>query len=603
MLRRPRPSARLRAAWLLGAIAALPAAAHLPEGHRAETYAVAPPRGTGAGEHVLQLAIVDAATGEPTAARFTLTLDGELHVPSGLGPHGLHFTTHQNRRRQRFIATYSRGTGIVEVPLPPAALGGQVEVVKGFEFLAERRRFVVRDGRAEITVALERWSDVGSAGWVAADEHLHYDRLAASRDPDWLTLLAGDDLEVGHFLIARGGNQRGTWAKQYAFGPAGEAADGERSIRSGEEYRDAAQGHINLLGIAEEIWPMASGDFDVLGSPFHSPPFHDVMLEARRQGGLAGVAHGGAYGVAVTAVLDSVLGAADFFELANTHLVHLSQWYQLANAGFVLPPAAGTDLPNFPHRQPWQPLLGEARMYVRTGGAVDFESWRQVLGRGEVWVTTGPMLSFTVDGVGPGGTVRLPPRGGTVEVIAELASPRALRSLEIVHNGEPVAAATQEAIGGDIHRLTLRQRLRIEDSAWLAARGEGGWKRALREESRIDQRTFAHSAAVRVLVGERPIHSRKDLAALQAQLATGRGFYAEQGKFERPEDRDHFLALFDRADGVLAERLALPAHTRRLRLAPAALLAAALLTSGVVVATILARRRRYRPRAVGGTLP
>jgi hypothetical protein len=178
-----------------------------------------------------------------------------------------------------------------------------------------------------------------------------------------------------------------------------------------------------------------------------------------------------------------------------------------------------------------------------------------------------------------------------------------VRSLEIVHNGEPVAAATQEAIGGDIHRLTLRQRLRIEDSTWLAARGEGGWKRALREESRIDQRTLAHSAAVQVLVGDRPIHSRKDLAALQAQLATGRAFYAEQGKFERPEDRDHFLTLFDRADAVLAERLALPAHTPRLRLVPAALLAAALLTSGVAVSTILARRRRYRPRAIGGILP
>ncbi len=591
MLRRPRSSSRLPA-WLLGAIVALPAAAHLPEGHHAATYAVAPPRGAVAGKSVLRLAIVDAATGEPTAARFTLTVDGGLHVPSGLGPHGLRFTTHQNRRRQRFVATYARGTGVVEVPLPGAALGGQVDVVKGFEFQPERRRFALRDGRAEVTVELERWSDVGSAGWIGADEHLHYDRLAASHDPDWLALLAGDDLEVGHFLVARGGAQRGTWARQYAYGPAGEASDGERAIRPGEEYRDNAQGHINLLGITEEIWPMASGGFDTRGSPFHWPPFHDVLLEARRQGGLAGVAHGGAYGEAVTAVLDAVLGAVDFFELANTHIVHLPQWYQLLDAGFVLPPAAGTDLPNFPHRRSWQPLLGEARMYVRTGGAVDFESWRLALARGEVWISTGPMLAFTVDGVGPGGTVRLPARGGTVEVVAELASPRPLRALEIIANGEPVATATQEARGGEIHRLTLRQRLRIEGSTWLAARGEGGWKRALREEGGLDQRYLAHSAAVQVLVGEGPIHSRKDLAALRAQLATGKAFYAERGKFERPEDRDHFLALFDRADAVLAERLALapqpPPPRARLAVAAATLLVIGLFGS----ATWLQRRPR-----------
>ncbi|MGH9464266.1 MAG: hypothetical protein ACRD0X_01385, partial [Thermoanaerobaculia bacterium] len=98
---RPTPLTRLArppAAWLLGALVALPVAAHLSTGHRAATYAIAPPRAPAVGEDVLALTIVEAATGEPTAARFTLTLDDEPYLPPGLGGLGLRFTTHHTRR-------------------------------------------------------------------------------------------------------------------------------------------------------------------------------------------------------------------------------------------------------------------------------------------------------------------------------------------------------------------------------------------------------------------------------------------------------------------------------------------------------------------------
>ena len=59
-----------------------------------------------------------------------------------------------------------------------------------------------------------------------------------------------------------------------------EGHDGERLIRSGEEYRDASQGHINLLGINKVIEPISTGG---LGTPKVSetyPPFRDYRMDA-----------------------------------------------------------------------------------------------------------------------------------------------------------------------------------------------------------------------------------------------------------------------------------------------------------------------------------
>ncbi len=577
---------------LASSLAAAPAAAHLPAGHRAPTYEVAAARAPGAGEPVLRLSILDAAGGRPLAARFSLLVDGSSYVPEALDGDGLRLSSFHERRRQSFTVTYARGTGPVEVALPAGARGGEVLVAKGFEYLPRRQAFRVRRGAAEATVVLRRWSSLEQEGWIAADAHLHYDRLSATHDADWLAALAGDDLDLGHFLLAKGGGFAGFWARQYAFGPQGEGSDGRRFLRAGAELRDRAQGHATLLGIERRIEPLATGRFDPPAHPFHFPPFHDTLLEARDAGGLAGVAHGGAYGWRPTAALDAVLGAVDFFELANTHMAELGLWYQLMNCGWILPPAAGTDLPNFPHREAWQPFLGESRMVLRTGGAAGFAAFRAALARGEVWITSGPLLSFAVDGVGPGGTLRLPARGGSVEVEAELASPRPLVALELVRNGEVVAAQSEASFDGTVHRLTLRARLRLERSSWLAARGRGEVKGDLASHTGIELPAMAHSAAVEVRVGEGAIRSPRDAAALAARLEADAAFYGERGTFESAADREHFLALVARAQGVLAERTAPSPSPRRRSPLPAALLAALLACGAALGAARALRARR-----------
>ena len=388
----------------------------------------------------LKLEVVDAITGKPTPARFSLTIDGAVYYPEKLNSHGLRFVSIHESKQQTYVVTYARGTGVVEVELPLGSRSVQVAVAKGFEYLAESTTRKIAGNEVAVEISLRRWTNLPKTGWIAADEHVHYDRLDPAGDKDWLDMLAGDDLAAAHFMVLKGGKVPGIWAKQYAYGKQGEAFDGERLIRSGEEYRDSAQGHINLLGVEKIIQPIPTGG---LGSPpvrDNYPPLLDVFQQTRRLGGLGGVAHGASLGRHPTAIVDTVLGGVDFFEIGNAHLYATELWYQLMNCGYVLPPAAGTDLPNFPFRDEWQPFLGSMRMYVNTAGKRDFESWKRAVVAGKVFVTSGPIVSFAVNDIGPGGVVHLPDAGGVVTIEAELASPIGLNSFELIRMGQPLPA-------------------------------------------------------------------------------------------------------------------------------------------------------------------
>jgi hypothetical protein len=250
------------------------------------------------------------------------------------------------------------------------------------------------------------------------------------------------------------------------------------------------------------------------------------------------------------------LGGADFVEIANTHLYEVDLWYKLMNGGYVLPPVAGTDLPNFAFRDWWQPLLGEVRTYVQVNDRIDFASWVQALRRGRVFVTSGPVIRFEVNGVGPGGIIELPAEGGEVEVFALLESPRPLDSLQIVAMGQAVDAPIQQRLENGIHRWEIKRRLRISDSAWLAARGTGGWKGELGRALGIQQREIAHTAAIQVLVGARPIRSQRALMTLAEQLILQQEFYRSTAQYERAEHRDRFLKLFEEAVELVQKRAA-----------------------------------------------
>jgi hypothetical protein len=523
-----------------------PSIAHEPGGGSAP-YEMTEAIGFEQTEPRLHLEILDRETKRSLPARFSLELDGSPFVARGLDEQGIRLTVSHQLTNQRFTALYSRGTGALEVPLSPDARSGTVYVVKGYEYLPAKVSFDVRQGEAKARVELHRWSDIAEQGWFATDEHLHFDRTDARHDAQWLTILSGEGLSTGHFLVLKGGNFEGVWAKQYAYGAAGEAYDGLHLVRSGEEYRDSAQGHINLLGLDRVVEPISTGGIGTPSVAESYPPFAAVLQRARESGGIGGHAHGGTQGRSETLELDAVLGMTDFVEIANAFLTELDAWYRLMNCGFNLPPTAGTDLPYFPYRSWHQPLLGEPRMYLRTGTDRSFDAWKAALGRGEVFVTSGPIVQFTVNGVGPGGLVRLPEGGGEVEVIASLASPRPLKELRIIRNGQSVAVNVRQHRKDSIQYLQVRQRIRIDQSSWLAAYGIGETKALIQQKLNVELPAFAHTAAVRILVGDKPIRVAEDVLRLGEKLKKQRDFYRVNAVLANESQRLHFTRLFDEA--------------------------------------------------------
>lgn len=550
-----------RSVLLLAGLAALvpaPAQGHGPP-HAESTHTFVPPETRRAGRW-LSVQVVDDAGGEPLAARLHLELEGDAVAPTGLSSEGLRLEVRHIKRKQQFTAHYSRGTGSATVvPLPAETRGGVLTVTRGHSWRPERIPFEASRRETRLTVRLRRWVDPAANGWFAADVHLHFSRPDAQHDEDWLAVLDADGVLHGHFLTLKGGNLAGPWARQYAFGAAGQAVGAQGHwIRSGSERRDPMQGHALLLGATEAIEPVSTGGLGAPAVEENFPPLHDSMKRARRLGGLAGVAHGNALGRAPTGLLDAVLGAADFFEIANTHRTELDDWYLLLNAGIVLPPVGGTDLPNHPFRDPWQPLLGETRTWVKAATAPDFDAWKMAVKRGATIVSSGPWIELEVDGAGPGQVVRLPAEGGTVRVVTRLRSPRKLESLHVVHDGDVIRAPPQRTREEGIYHWSVAHQVDVTRSGWIAARGRGVEKRALRHEAGIRQRVMAHTAAVRVLVGDEPIGQEASIERLRKRLQSLRATYVKEGTYAQVQDRSRALALFDQALQILAERLARP---------------------------------------------
>lgn len=512
--------------------------AHEP--HSAATYEITPSVELALSTRQIQLQILDDATGKPTPAQFRLEVDGEPFLPPALSKAGIRFTSIHTAKKQRATLLYSRGTEPVVFEVPDGGRKLSVLVTKGYEFLPETHKVEIQAGQTQIEIRLRRWIDLTAEGWYGADEHLHYERLSVDQDADWHTMLEADGLGQGFFMVLKGGNLPGTWAQQYAYGKHGIATREHGMLIPGEEFRGSAQGHNNLLGLGEIFEPITVG-----GNLPNWPSMHDALVFARQTGGIGGPAHGGTFGKASTVYLDALLGASEFVEVANTHLYELDPWYDLLSCGVHLPPVAGTDLPNFPYREPWQPFFGETRTYVRLDDPADFEDWKQALRNHEVFVSSGPMIRLSLD------RTDLPEAGGEVLLNAEVSSPRSIQELEVVCNGKALELPVERSLEEGIHRLTIRQSMRVAQSSWFAARAKGERKTLLWARSGHLQHEFAHTAATIVSVGGKPVRVKEAVTKVSEALRVQADWYRENGKFSSDAERDKMLERFQLAEEKL----------------------------------------------------
>jgi len=463
----------------------------------------------------VRLRFADAASGAPAAVRL------HLHGAAGeyLPPRGHHRLVNRavnHDRAAEFVNVenqyaYVDGECVADLPLGTV----YVEIARGYEIAPVRTVVEIGPETDELTFTLEKVLRWRERGWVTADTHVH-----VLSPPTALLEGRAEGVNVVNLLASQWGElftNVGDFDGRTTYGAADLGGDGEFLVRVGSENRMHALGHISLLGYAGElIHPLSTGGPDeaAIGDPLEV-----TMAEwAQRcidQGGLVVMPH--APTPQLERAADIVLGLVHAVELMTQNplrgdhsgvSVHvnaygLADWYRYLNLGYHVPLVGGSD------KMGADMLLGGIRTYAQLGEReLTYASWMDAIRAGDTFVTVGPLASLRVEGVAPGGQVRLPAGGGSVQVEWEVESVRLpIERVEVVAGGLVVEDV---AVGGELaargHAVVPAPR-----SSWIALRVRGSYRGLPRDVA-------AHTSAVQVLVEGSELFSETDSMTVLDQI-------------------------------------------------------------------------------------
>jgi hypothetical protein len=452
------------------------------------------------------------------------------------------------------LVTYPAGTAAAPDPPPddaltrPITLGGSDFYIAGpatitvpaglTRLIASRGPFHfddeqsvdVRPGmESRVTLAPQRWIDPLDHGRISADVHVHVRRTWAW-DAVLGVILRGEDLHIMEALVLS--NPRGAWAVQDAFGDDSRLTIApHRLLSSGQEFRNARWGHVDLLGHRSLIEPLSTGPA-LTGSQLADYPANaTVIRQARELGGIAVIAHGGNLGL--EGVADLILGECRVMEVLQFgDFTGLDLWYDLLSAGFHVAPAAGTDYPvgNLP---------GVERVVVAPDGE-GYRGWLGGLERGRSFVTNGPWIELSVNGQPPGAVIEAS-AGDVLEIEARVHS--GLRDGAM----DPVVLIGGRPIDGRIESQgpyrTWRGQWRVDGPTWIAARTEHRGEFAHR---------LAHTAAVMIKTAGQPPRDAAAVDRLRERLARLIATAQREARFDDAAQKSRVLEIFTTAQGKLA---------------------------------------------------
>jgi hypothetical protein len=383
----------------------------------------------------------------------------------------------------------------------------RVEAYRGFFYEPAVEEFDVKPGEErQVNLRMRNWAEKEAGEWLTGDDHIHLTRELQDNDV-FLQWLAAEDLRVANFLQLQ---RQMDAAVQYSFGPKGEAARAGYVIRPGHESRSEFYGHVNLLGGHEMIRPLSAGS--MYANSREAFPYPAVLFaKGRQRGATVGYAHFNGSMPHSTLLMDLALGNIDFVEVFQFGVLKTNEWYELLNAGLRVTGIAGSDFPVPMNRQEqWPrsiPLLGPERALVKgTAAASLYEAWAAGIRSGSVIVTNGPLLEASLDETAS-------------SVTAKAAFYRPLEKLEIVRNGEVIAAVNGRT---NSSRLTITGRFPAGESCWLAARVV-----ARKEEGEPDRQ--AHTNPMYVMKGGQPYFDQAVRRAVAARWEAEIAHYQQAG--------------------------------------------------------------------------
>ncbi len=402
---------------------------------------------------------------------------------------------------------YVDGECVVDLPLGTVFL----EVTRGYEIAPLRTSFEVGPETDELVFELEKVLRWRERGWLTADTHVHF--LSPQT-----ALLEGraEGVNVVNLLAAQWGemfSNVGDFDGATTIGADDLGGRGEFLVRVGSENRMNVLGHISLLGYSGElIQPLSSGgpDESAVGDPLEV-----TMAEwAQRcidQNGLVVMPHAPAPQLERAA--DIVLGLVGAIELMTYNPFHptygqlsaygIADWYRYLNLGYYVPLVGGSD------KMSAGMLLGGIRTYARLGDReLTYENWMDAIRAGNTFATVGPLATLRVEGVAPGGRLRLPPTGGTVQVEWEVESVRMpIDRVEVIAGG---LVSEETNVGGELSARGSTA-ISIRGSSWIALRVRGSHR------GNADD-IAAHTSAVQVLVEGSELFSEHDSMTVLDQI-------------------------------------------------------------------------------------
>jgi Tol biopolymer transport system component len=488
---------------------------------------------------------VDGGGGQPMPARLSVTAaDGRGYAPDDAWRHADEAFV---RGEQAFEQTYfhSRGRSTVTVP------AGDVVVTawRGPEYATARQELRLAAGEArEVRLPLARLDDPSARGWWAGDLHVHMNYGGHYRNtPEHLAFQGqAEGLHLVENLVV---NKEQRIPDIAAFRTTPDPVSTERFLLvHGQEFHTGFWGHLGLLGLRDHFLLPDYAGYPGSAAASLLPTNADVADLAHAQGALVGYVHpfdtapdpdNASERLSYALPVDAALGKLDYLEVMgySDHLITSSVWYRLLNCGFRIAAGAGTDA--FPNFASLRGPAGLLRTYVQAGTRLDHAAFLEGLRHGRTFVTNAPLLTFEVEGQGPGGEIALT-AGRPLRARVALRSPVPVDHLEVVASGKVVATV---ALTGDGTAAEATVSLPAERSGWYVLRA---WADRPRLPV-LDLYPFASTSPVYVTIGGQPVRSPDDAAWFVRWVDRVAAVAAAHEGWNTPAERQAALAQLARA--------------------------------------------------------
>jgi TolB protein len=488
------------------------------------------------------------AKGNATPARvYVHAADGMSYVPPGAFDRIMWMTG------EHFFYT----SGSIEMELPSGKT--RVEIRKGFDYESVIKEIDLTPKTPVISVRLKWLRNMNAIGWYSGDDHIHgnYTGEQWTTPPDDLLAVRAEGLNIGNMMVS---NSVGDTIHDERFfeGKPNALSDADEILAWNQEMRTWSYGHLLLLNLKHLVRPLYTG-FPGAKQWEDYPSNYLQAQQACDQGGIALYAHPSLKfdeipngSLAGEMVADVALHAIDAVEVFCSHdETSMELWYRLLNLGFKLGISGGSDAfvnQNFTF------LAGGERVYVNTGGGLDYAAWIEGLRRGRSFATVGPLLSFEMDGETPGAERHFASGTATVSVRANVISAIPISRIEIIANGRVVAQASSPK---PTTHLSWKGKVRLRESSWLAARvwapdndrisnGPSRWG----ERRSASLTLAAHSSPSYIFIGQQAIFSESDRQFCLRWLDALTVRIRKDGKFSSDAHREDVLSTFARARKV-----------------------------------------------------